>query len=58
MSSPGAAETDGAGSPKVDPPAPPDVGSDRIAPGKPEVPKSDPLPIVEIEDEEDDSKGG
>ena len=37
---------------------PPDVGSDRAAPGSSNVAKSKPLPIGEIEEQEDDAKGG
>lgn len=39
-------------------PAEPDVDSDREAPGQPGSAQKEPLPVVEIEEIEDDAKGG
>jgi hypothetical protein len=54
----GPAEQDGSAPGRTETPSPPDVGSDRLAPGQGKAPVRNPLPIAEIEDEEDDAKGG
>ena len=58
MNKVGPAEQDGSAPGKSEKPLPPDVGSDRLAPGQGQAPVRDPLPIAEIENEEDDAQGG
>jgi hypothetical protein len=56
---PGFSEQDGSAEGTPDAPAPaPDAQSDRLAPTRPGKPVRSPLPISEIEKEEDDAKGG